>query len=200
MFLLQMLLLQSRYMKYLIIGLGNPGVNYQNTRHNIGFAMLDRLASISNTSFTSDRYAGISEITHKGRKLVLVKPTTFMNLSGKAVRYWMQKFNVKKENILVITDDISLSFGVLRLRAKGSHGGHNGLKDIETVLASTIYSRLRFGIGKDYARGRQADYVLSLFSDEESQTLEARINIGIQMVQAFTINGVDRTMSEFNGK
>jgi len=187
-------------MKYLIIGLGNPGVNYQSTRHNIGFAMLDRLASISNASFTSDRYAGISEITYKGRKLILVKPTTFMNLSGKAVRYWMQKSNVKQENILVITDDISLSFGVLRLRAKGSHGGHNGLKDIETVLASTIYSRLRFGIGNDYPRGRQADYVLSLFSDVESQTLEARINIGIQMVQSFTINGVDRTMSEFNGK
>mgnify|MGYP002885336163 CR=1 FL=1 len=187
-------------MKYLIIGLGNPGVNYQNTRHNIGFAMLDRLASLSNTSFTSDRYAAISEIAHKGRKLILVKPTTFMNLSGKAVRYWMQKSNVKQENILVITDDISLSFGALRLRAKGSHGGHNGLKDIQTVLASTTYSRLRFGIGKDYARGRQAEYVLSLFSDEENQTLEARINIGIQMVQAFTINGVDRTMSEFNRK
>lgn len=187
-------------MKYLIVGLGNPGANYQNTRHNIGFKILDKLASLSNNSFHSNRYAETSEISYKGKRLTLVKPNTYMNLSGKAVRYWMQKSKVKQENILVITDDISLPFGELRLRAKGSHGGHNGLKDIQTILDSIVYCRLRFGVGNDYAIGRQADYVLSPFSNEEHQVLEARIDIGIQMVQAFTVSGVDRTMSEFNGK
>ncbi len=187
-------------MKYLIVGLGNPGADYQNTRHNIGFIILDKLASLSNSPFVSDRYAEIAEISHKGRKLILAKPNTYMNLSGRAVRYWMQKSKIKQENTLVITDDISLPFGVLRLRAKGSHGGHNGLKDIQTILDSIVYSRLRFGIGNDYARGRQAEYVLSSFSNEEHQILEARIDIGVQMVQAFTANGIERTMSEFNGK
>ena len=187
-------------MKYLIVGLGNPGANYQNTRHNIGFIMLDKLASLSNTSFISNRYAETADISYKGRKLILVKPNTYMNLSGKAVRYWMQKSNVKQENVLVITDDLSLPFGVLRLRAKGSHGGHNGLKDIQAILNSTVYSRLRFGIGNDYALGCQADYVLSRFSNEENQILEERIDIGIQMVRSFTVSGIDRTMSDFNGK
>jgi PTH1 family peptidyl-tRNA hydrolase len=187
-------------MKYLIIGLGNPGAEYKNTRHNIGFKVLDKLASLSNTSFSSDRHADVCEIMFKGRKLILVKPSTFMNLSGKAVQYWMPKTKVKQERVLVITDDISLPFGVLRLRKKGSDGGHNGLNNIQVVLGNSTYPRLRFGVGNDFASGRQADYVLSNFTDEDHQTLDERIEMAIKIVQGFTTNGIDRTMSEFNGK
>ena len=187
-------------MKYLIIGLGNPGVEYEHTRHNIGFKVLDKLASSSNTSFSIDRHARICEIMFKGRKLILVKPSTFMNLSGKAVQYWMQKIKVKQQNLLVITDDISLAFGVLRLRQKGSAGGHNGLNDIQRALGNSAYARLRFGVGNNFARGGQADYVLSSFADEDYETMDDRIDMAIKMVQGFTTNGIDRTMSEFNGK
>ena len=187
-------------MKYLIIGLGNPGAEYENTRHNIGFKVLDKLVSLSNISFSTDRHANICEIMFKGRNLILVKPSTFMNLSGKSVQYWMQKTKVKQENILVITDDISLPFGVLRLRKKGSDGGHNGLNDIQEVLGNSAYPRLRFGVGNDFPRGRQADYVLSSFTDEDYQTLDERIEMAIKMVQAFTTNGIDRAMSDLNGK
>ncbi len=187
-------------MKYLIIGLGNPGAEYEKTRHNIGFKMLDRLASLSNISFFTDRYADICDVMFKGRKLILVKPSTFMNLSGKAVKYWMQKSKVKQEKILVITDDISLPFGVLRLRKKGSAGGHNGLCNIQEALGNTTYSRLRFGVGNDFPRGHQADYVLSSFTDEDNKTIDERIEIGIKIVQGFATNGIERTMSDFNGK
>ena len=187
-------------MKYLIIGLGNPGAQYENTRHNIGFKVLDKLVSLSNFSFSIDRYANICEIMFKGRKLILVKPSTFMNLSGKAVQYWMQKTKVKQENLLVITDDISLPFGALRLRKKGSDGGHNGLNDIQRVLGNSAYARLRFGVGNDFPRGGQADYVLSSFTDEDHQAMDERIEMAIKMVQGFTTNGIDRTMSEYNGK
>ena len=187
-------------MKYLIIGLGNPGAKYANTRHNIGFKMLDKLASLSNISFSSDRYADVCDIIFKGRKLILVKPSTFMNLSGKAVQYWMQKKKIKQEKILVITDDISLPFGVLRLRKKGSSGGHNGLYNIQETLGNSTYSRLRFGVGNDFAKGHQVSYVLSSFTDENNKTIDEIIAIGIKMVQSFAINGIDRTMSDFNGK
>ena len=187
-------------MKYLIIGLGNPGNKYENTRHNIGFTVLDKLAMLSNTAFSVDRYAAICECTFKGRKLILVKPNTFMNLSGKAVKYWLQKTKVSKENVLVITDDISLPFGVLRLRKKGSDGGHNGLYDIQEVLGTNIYPRLRFGVGNNYPKGHQAAYVLSSFSDEECKTLDARIDISIKMIYGFSTVGIERTMSNFNGK
>ena len=187
-------------MKYLIIGLGNPGTEYENARHNIGFKVLDKLASLSNISFSADRHADICEIIFKGRKLILVKPSTFMNLSGKAVQYWMQKTKVKQENLLVITDDIALPFGVLRLRKKGSDGGHNGLNDIQEVLGHSVYPRLRFGVGNDFSRGRQADYVLSSFTDEDHQTIDERIEMGIKMVQSFATNGIERTMSDLNGK
>jgi len=187
-------------MKYLIIGLGNPGAEYKNTRHNIGFKVLDKLASLSNISFSNDRHADICEMMFKGRKLILVKPSTFMNLSGKAVQYWMQKTKLKQENILVITDDISLPFGVLRLRKKGSDGGHNGLKDIQEFLGNSTYSRLRFGVGNDYSRGNQADYVLSSFTDEDFQTIDERIEMAIKMVHGFTTYGIERTMSDMNGK
>ena len=187
-------------MKYLIIGLGNLGDEYENTRHNIGFKVLDKLASLSNISFSTDRHAHICKIMFKGRKLILVKPSTFMNLSGKAVKYWMQQTKVKQENILVITDDISLPFGLLRLRKKGSDGGHNGLNDIQEVLGNSSYPRLRFGVGNDFPRGRQADYVLSSFTDSDCQTMDERIEMAIKMVQGFTTNGIDRTMSDLNGK
>ena len=187
-------------MKYLIIGLGNPGAEYQNTRHNIGFKVLDAFASISNTSFITDRYADVAELKFKGRKLVLIKPNTFMNLSGRSVNYWMQQSKIEATNILVVTDDISLLFGVLRMRKKGSDGGHNGLKDINSVIGNNNYARLRFGVGNDFSRGKQVDYVLSNFTDLENKSIEERIDLAIMMIQGFITIGVDKTMSEFNGK
>ena len=187
-------------MKYLIIGLGNPGAKYENTRHNIGFKVLDKLASLSNISFTADKLADIADIKFKGRKLILIKPTTFMNLSGKAVNYWLQQSKVSIDNLLVITDDISLPFGVLRLRKKGSDGGHNGLKDIQNVLNSVKYPRLRFGVGNDFPRGRQVDYVLGNFTDEDYTNMDERIDLAVKMIQGFTTIGIGRTMSDFNGK
>ena len=151
-------------MKYLIVGLGNPGSKYADTRHNIGFDVLDALIKDSESSFETARYADVAEIKFKGRKLVLIKPNTFMNLSGKAVHFWLQKEKIPMSNLLVISDDLALPFGTLRLKGKGSAGGHNGLKDIEAVLKTVNYSRLRFGIGSDYARGKQADFVLGPWS------------------------------------
>ena len=187
-------------MKYLIIGLGNPGAEYQNTKHNIGFKVLDALVSASNTSFTTDRYADVADLKFKGRKLVLIKPNTFMNLSGKAVNYWMQQSKIEATNILVVTDDISLPFGELRMRKKGSDGGHNGLKDINSVLGNNNYSRLRFGIGNDFPRGKQVDFVLSNFTDVNNESIEERIDLAIMMIHGFVTIGIDQTMSEFNGK
>lgn len=187
-------------MKYLIIGLGNPGAEYENTRHNIGFKVLDKLVSLSNISFSADKLADMAEIKFKGRRLILIKPKTFMNLSGKAVNYWMQKSKVSIDNILVITDDISLPFGVLRLRKKGSNGGHNGLKDIQNILNNVKYPRLRFGVGNDFLKGRQVDYVLGDFTDEDYTTIDDRIDLAIKMIKSFSTNGIDRTMSDFNGK
>lgn len=187
-------------MKFLIIGLGNPGVKYENTRHNIGFEILNRLASLDDASFVSKRHADVSEIKFKGRKLVLVKPTTFMNLSGKAIQYWMTSTKVKLENVLVITDDISLPLGILRLRKKGTDGGHNGLRDIQIVLGSSIYPRLRFGIGNDFARGLQSEYVLGQFHDSDYEILDDRVNLAITMIKSFVTMGIDRTMSDYNGK
>ena len=187
-------------MKYLIIGLGNPGAEYENSRHNIGFKVLDALISASNTSFKTDRYADVAELKFKGRKLVLIKPNTFMNLSGKAVNYWMQQSKIEATNILVVTDDISLPFGVLRMRKKGSDGGHNGLKDINSVIGNNNYARLRFGVGNDFPRGKQVDFVLSNFTDVDNKSIEERIDLAIMMIQGFVTIGIDQTMSEFNGK
>ena len=187
-------------MKYLIIGLGNPGAEYENTRHNIGFKVLDALISASNTSFKTDRHADVAELKFKGRKLVLIKPNTFMNLSGKAVNYWMQQSKIEATNILVVTDDISLPFGVLRMRKKGSDGGHNGLKDINSVIGNNNYARLRFGVGNDFPRGKQIDFVLSSFTDVDNKSIEERIDLAIMMIQGFVTIGIDQTMSEFNGK
>ena len=187
-------------MKYLIIGLGNPGAEYENTRHNIGFKMLDKLASLSNISFSTERLADVAQVKFKGRILVLVKPNTFMNLSGKAVKYWMQQTKVDIENILVVTDDISLPFGIVRMRKKGSDGGHNGLKDIQHQLETSIYPRLRFGVGDDFSRGKQAKYVLDSFTDQDYITMDARMDLAVKMIQAFTSMGIGRAMSDFNGK
>jgi len=187
-------------MKYLIIGLGNPGAEYENTRHNIGFKVLDKLAGLSNISFSTEKLADVAEVKFKGRSLVLVKPNTFMNLSGKAVAYWMQQSKINIENILVVTDDISLPFGVLRLRKKGSDGGHNGLKDIQAVLSESNYPRLRFGVGNDFARGKKVDYVLGSFTSEDYETIDDRLDMSVKIIQSFTTAGIGRTMSDFNGK
>ncbi len=187
-------------MKYLIIGLGNPGLEYAETRHNIGFKVLDRFIKLHNTSFELDKYAQISQLKFKGRNLTLIKPNTFMNLSGKAVNYWMQKMKINIENILIITDDISLSFGALRMRKKGSDGGHNGLKDVQNVLGRNDYSRLRFGVGSNFIKGMQAEYVLSNFNEEEKTLLDKRLDVSTKMIEGFVTIGIDQTMSNFNGK
>ena len=187
-------------MKYLIVGLGNPGGKYADTRHNIGFDVLDALIEDSESSFETERYADQAEIKFKGRKLVLIKPNTFMNLSGKAVHFWLQKEKIPMSNLLVISDDLALPFGTLRLKGKGSAGGHNGLKDIEAVLKTVNYSRLRFGIGSDYARGKQADFVLGPWSLEEQNDLSERITQSTKFVFSFVTIGLNMTMSALNGK
>ncbi len=187
-------------MKYLIVGLGNPGSKYADTRHNIGFDVLDALIKDSESSFETARYADRAEIKFKGRKLVLIKPNTFMNLSGKAVHFWLQKEKIPMSKLLVISDDLALPFGTLRLKGKGSAGGHNGLKDIEAVLKTGIYSRLRFGIGSDYARGKQADFVLGPWSLEEQNDLSERIIQSTKFVLSFVTMGLNMTMSALNGK
>ena len=185
-------------MKYLIIGLGNPGEKYENSRHNIGFKVLDKLASLSNISFSTDKLADVALLKHKGRQLVLLKPNTFMNLSGKAVNYWLQKHKVDIKNLLVVADDISLDFGTLRLREKGSDGGHNGLKDIISVLQSSTFPRIKFGIGAEFPIGRQSDYVLGEWNEAELENLEQKIEYSIQMIKAFCTLGISRTMNDYN--
>lgn len=187
-------------MKYLIVGLGNIGAEYENTRHNIGFNILDALAKASNVVFSPNRYADTAVVKYKGRSLTLVKPTTYMNLSGKAVNYWMQAEKIKLDNLLIITDDIALPFGTLRLKGKGSDGGHNGLKNINQLLATTAYARLRFGIGNEFHRGSQIDYVLGNWSSEELEKLDERINQSQKIIQGFCTIGLSQTMSDYNGK
>ena len=185
-------------MKYLIIGLGNPGEKYKNTRHNIGFRVLDNLASLSNISFSTDKLADVASLKFKGRSLMLIKPNTFMNLSGKAVNYWMQKEKIPIENILVITDDIALPFSTIRMRSKGSDGGHNGLKYIIETLSTTSFPRIKFGVGSEFSKGRQSDYVLGEWSDDEEIILQERIDFVVKMIQSFSTMGINRTMNDFN--
>jgi len=187
-------------MKYLIVGLGNPGSKYENTRHNIGFKVLDLLAKQQEVSFQTDRHADVCELKYKGRSLVCVKPTTFMNLSGKAVSYWKQQVKIPLENLVVITDDIALPFGKLRMKGKGSDGGHNGLSDIQRVLGTTDYTRLRFGVGNDFPKGRQADYVLGEWSSEEQATLEERIQVASEFIKSYCTLGLQLTMTQWNNK
>lgn len=185
-------------MKYLIVGLGNPGPEYELTRHNIGFLTLDRLADIKGEAFSSDRLADVAEIKHKGRQIYLIKPTTYMNRSGKAANYWLQQLKIGVDKCLVITDDIALPFGKLRMRAKGSNAGHNGLKDIESVIGGSHYPRLKFGIGSDFPKGRQVDYVLGRFPDDELEQLPERMDKAGEMVLSFCTIGIQRTMTQYN--
>ena len=187
-------------MKYLIVGLGNPGTEYENTRHNIGFKVLDSLIKGSGISFSDNRHAFVAYHKFKGRTLVLAKPTTFMNLSGKAVNYWLQKERIELQNLLIVTDDLALPFGIVRLRAKGSDGGHNGLKDINTVLKTTKYARLRVGIGNEFHPGGQVDFVLSEWMEEEHDALLERVELAVKMIHGFCTTGVARTMSDLNNK
>ncbi len=187
-------------MKYLIAGLGNPGSKYVNTRHNIGFKVTDSLVEELEGEFSTEKLARVAKVKHKGRTLVVIQPTTFMNLSGKAVNYWKQQEKIPLENVLVVTDDIALPFGKLRLRGKGSDGGHNGLKDIQSVLGTTKYSRLRFGVGNNFRPGQQADYVLGEWTNDELFHLDEHINTSKEMIKSFTTIGLPRTMSQWNGK
>ncbi|SDG39405.1 aminoacyl-tRNA hydrolase [Psychroflexus sediminis] len=186
--------------KFLIVGLGNPGPKYENTRHNIGFKILDELAEKREVGFEADRYGDKTSFNFKGRKFILIKPTTFMNLSGKAVRYWLEKENIAIQNLLVITDDLNLSFGTLRLKPKGSDGGHNGLKSIQELLQTTTYPRLRFGISDEFSKGRQIDYVLSEWSPEEQKILKERLETSAELILSFGTAGIQNTMNNFNGK
>jgi peptidyl-tRNA hydrolase, PTH1 family len=185
-------------MKYLIAGLGNPGPEYELTRHNIGFLILDRLADNNQISFQTGRLADKAELKYKGKQLHLIKPNTYMNLSGKAVSYWLKELKIPKENLLVIVDDLALPFGNLRLRAKGSSAGHNGLKDIEQILSGQDYARLRFGIGNNFSKGKQADFVLSNFEQTEFETLPSIMDKSIEIILSFCTIGIERTMSTHN--
>jgi PTH1 family peptidyl-tRNA hydrolase len=187
-------------MKYLLVGLGNIGPEYELTRHNIGFLTLDRMVDQYNGSqWEQSRHAFKSEIKHKGRLIHLIKPTTYMNLSGKAVAYWLKELKIPKENLLVITDDIALDYGVLRIRKKGSAGGHNGLKNIEDLIGGQNYPRLRFGVGDAFSKGRQVDYVLAPFSKNEIDTIVLNMDRAIEASLAFCTIGVDRAMNQYNG-
>lgn len=187
-------------MKYLIVGLGNIGSEYENTRHNIGFKVLDALAKASNTVFTDRRYGAVAEVKIKGRTLILLKPSTYMNLSGNAVRYWMQQEKIEPDKMLVVVDDLSLPFGTLRLRPQGSDAGHNGLKDIVRVLGNSTYPRLRFGIGSDFPRGAQVDYVLGEFTPEQNELLPERLLTACDIVKSFCLAGITLTMNRYNKK
>ncbi len=186
--------------KFLIVGLGNIGEKYANTRHNIGFKVLDYLANDETISFETLKLGDVASLKIKGRTLVLMKPNTFMNLSGKAVKYWLEKEKVPLENLLVVTDDLNLPFGTLRLKTKGSDGGHNGLKDIQDKLQTTKYNRFRFGISDSFSKGRQVDYVLGEWNDDENSKLDERLKISVELIKSFALAGVNNTMNQFNGK
>ena len=186
-------------MKYLIVGLGNIGSEYLGTRHNVGFRVANALAEDAGVSFTENRYGATAQFRIKNSELIVLKPNTFMNLSGNAVRYWLQKENIPVENLLVVVDDLALPFGTLRLKPKGSDAGHNGLKHIQELIGQN-YPRLRFGIGSEFPRGHQVDYVLNEFSDEEKQKLPERIETAVDIIRNFCLAGVDITMNQYNNK
>lgn len=185
-------------MKYLIVGLGNIGSEYRDTRHNIGFRVLDAFAEASNITFTTQRYGDVGIGRIKNQQIVLLKPSTYMNLSGDAVSYWMKKENIPIEQVLVIVDDLSIPFSVLRLKGKGSDAGHNGLKDIAAKIGSQEYARLRFGIGNDFPRGMQVEYVLGHFSDEEEKMMPQRLAVAVDAIKAFCLSGITFAMNNYN--
>jgi PTH1 family peptidyl-tRNA hydrolase len=185
--------------KFLIVGLGNIGDKYQETRHNVGFKVLDALAAEESFVFEDAKLGAIATFKYKGRSILCLKPSTYMNLSGKAVRYWLEKENIPLENLLVITDDINLTFGTLRLKGKGSDGGHNGLKDIQNTLQTTTYNRFRFGVGSDFGKGKQVDYVLGEWNEDELKTLSERLKKAAEVIRSFVFSGLKNTMNQFNG-
>jgi len=186
--------------KFLIVGLGNIGSEYANTRHNIGFKILDYIANQEGISFQTVKLGEVAELKIKGRTILLLKPNTYMNLSGKAVKYLLEKENIEKENMLVITDDLNLSFGTIRIKTKGSDGGHNGLKNIQLLLNSTEYPRFRFGISDAFKKGQQVNYVLGEWDTEEKEKLKERLEISSKIIKSFALAGLNNTMNEFNGK
>ena len=187
-------------MKYLIVGLGNIGEEHRNTRHNIGFMVLDALAKASNIVFKDGRYGATSTLSIKGRQMLLLKPSTYMNLSGNAVRYWMQQEKIPLENVLIIVDDLALPFGSLRLKGKGSDAGHNGLKHIAATLGTQNYARLRFGIGNDFPKGGQIDYVLGKFGEEDMKLMPERLETAGEIIKSFCLAGLNITMNQYNNK
>ena len=186
--------------KFLIVGLGNIGSEYANTRHNIGFKILDYIANQEGISFQTVKLGEVAELKIKGRTLLLLKPNTYMNLSGKAVKYWLEKENIEKENMLVITDDLNLAFGTIRIKTKGSDGGHNGLKNIQLLLNSTEYPRFRFGISDAFKKGQQVNYVLGEWDTEEKEKLKERLQLSSDIVKSFALAGLNNTMNTYNGK
>lgn len=187
-------------MKYLIVGLGNIGSEYAETRHNIGFKVLDAFAMASNTVFKTERYGDVAEVRFKGRTFVLLKPSTYMNLSGNAVRYWLQKEKIEPQAMLVVLDDLALPIGTLRLRGKGSDGGHNGLKSIDSCVGTNAYPRLRCGIGSDFSQGQQVNYVLGEWSAQEKVILGEQIDMALEIIRSFGTQGLEKTMNFFNKK
>ncbi|MBA3663967.1 MAG: aminoacyl-tRNA hydrolase [Bacteroidetes bacterium] len=186
--------------KFLIVGLGNIGEEYAETRHNIGFKIVDHLASEAGIKFSSDRLADVAHLKHKGKQLVLIKPTTYMNLSGKAVNYWLQSEKIDLVNTMVLVDELALPFGKIRIGPKGSDGGHNGLKSIQETLGHSNYIRMRFGISNEFNKGSQVNYVLGKWSEEELKTLSERIKVAADAVKAFSFIGLQRCMNEYNNK
>jgi PTH1 family peptidyl-tRNA hydrolase len=187
-------------MKYLIVGLGNIGDEYRLTRHNIGFMILDAIALASNISFSTERYGDVARGRIKNKQLVFLKPSTYMNLSGEAVRYWATKEKIPLENILIVVDDLALPFGAIRMKGSGSDAGHNGLKNIAAMLGTQNYARLRFGIGNDYPRGHQIDYVLGNFTDEQQKEMPARIDVAIDAIKTYALAGLQTAMCNYNNK
>ena len=186
--------------KFLIVGLGNIGPKYENTRHNIGFKVLDAFAKANQTPFETEKLGDIIKTKIKGKTVVLLKPNTYMNLSGKAVRYWLQQEKIPVENLLVITDDLNLEFGTIRVKTKGSDGGHNGLKDIQAQLGTTTYNRFRFGISDQFSKGRQVDYVLGEWTTQEEAALPERLDKSCEVISSFVGAGISNTMNAYNGK
>jgi PTH1 family peptidyl-tRNA hydrolase len=185
--------------KFLVVGLGNIGAEYEETRHNIGFKVLDFLAEEENLTFESAKLGAVATFKHKGRSVLCLKPSTYMNLSGKAVNYWMEKESIALDNVLIITDDINLPFGTIRLKTKGSDGGHNGLKDIQNTLQTAQYPRFRFGIGAEFGKGKQVDYVLGKWNEDEAAALPGRLKKSTALIRSFVFAGVKNTMNQFNG-
>ncbi len=184
--------------KFLVVGLGNIGDEYANTRHNIGFKILDETAKTEGLTFETQKLGDVTTLKVKGRSILLLKPSTYMNRSGKAIRYWMEKEKIPLENLLVITDDINLPFGTIRVKTKGSDGGHNGLKDTQTSLETTNYNRFRFGVGADFGQGKQVDYVLGEWNEDEQKALPERFTKATELIKSFVLSGINRTMNQYN--